>query len=161
MNKEMIENYKEIGGVFYKKETPDIVCKILSEAQNRNSRLRIFYGDTKTGKVWLEEYDIIGYIGRSTGLIKIPLLIKNSNSCRGPAILDHCIVRITNNRMDVYKALNYQHPELSIKEENFTKDLPFSVYQKEDNKSTCVARFETMQKAQNYIEFMLGNRNKI
>lgn len=84
-----------VNGTTYSDSTPKEVVKLLElHRQVRLERLRLSYGDAKTGKDWLEEADVEGYIGRSTGTVKIPLLIANRRSTGGPEILDHCIVRI-------------------------------------------------------------------
>ena len=49
---------------------------------------------------------MLGYIGCSTGDIKIPLLVNNVRSRGGPGLLDNCIVGI----MDRPKHFLYQHP---------------------------------------------------
>jgi hypothetical protein len=58
------------------------------------SRIIVDYGDIKTGKSWGETYDVSGYVGRSTGSIKVPLLVHNSRSLGGGAMLDHCILTV-------------------------------------------------------------------
>lgn len=55
-----------------------------------NPLVRIFYG--KDGKIWNEEHDVLGRIGRSTGIKKVPLLLENKKSEGGCAILLDCIV---------------------------------------------------------------------
>lgn len=101
--------YKIVEGTAYHLETPDPVVSVLSDYQEgRNqtdARLEIALGDTVTGRSW--GYPESGYIGRSTGSVKIPLLIPNSRSTGGFAILDHCIVRICTARG---KLTLYQHP---------------------------------------------------
>lgn len=93
MNKNKIA-YKEVNGTSYHKETPDAVIIILEWSRETKTRITIDYGDIKTGKTWGEVYDIEGHVGRSTGEIKIPLLIKTSRSTGGGGILDHCIIGI-------------------------------------------------------------------
>ncbi len=61
--------------------------------QNR-IRLRVDYGDIKTGKSWNEIHGVCGYVGRSTGKFKIPILMYNKISWGGSTILDHCVVKI-------------------------------------------------------------------
>jgi len=86
------EKYAEMTGTFYKKDTPIIVCDILEESRISKKRIKIHYGDTKTGKAW---GDIVTcHVGRSTGSIKIPLTIANSRSHGGGSLLDNCIVKI-------------------------------------------------------------------
>jgi hypothetical protein len=86
----------EIGedGTAYKKETPQKVREILEESRTQKKRIRIFYGDTKTGEEWGDVENCI--VGRSYGgKISIPLAIKTRRSTGGGSILDDCIVRIT------------------------------------------------------------------
>jgi hypothetical protein len=46
------------------------------ETDRKNQRkIRLFYGDTQTGQSWFDEHDVVGRIGRSTGSIKVPLLV--------------------------------------------------------------------------------------
>jgi hypothetical protein len=109
-----MSEYKIVDGIAFHPTTPDGVCQLLAHAANthRNYRVRIFYGDAETGRDWLEEYDTIGYIGRSTGSIKPPLMIANVRSICGPAILDNCIVKITIDKSTVYSHFNYHQPAI-------------------------------------------------
>ena len=101
--------YKEIGGTFFHEQTPISVCNILNEyMHNREKELKLYFGDAETGRDWKEEYDTVGSVGRSTGSIKMPLLIAKKNSSGGGVILDHCIVKIKD--WDTGKVL-YQHPK--------------------------------------------------
>jgi hypothetical protein len=98
-------HYKVYQGTAYHAETPDEVVSILDRALNnhRNTRLRIHYGDPKTGKAWGDVET--GYIGRSTGSIKIPLLIKTTRSLGGGGLLDHCIIKIEEKIGQTYKEI--------------------------------------------------------
>jgi len=114
---------KTINGTTFNDNTPDAICSILNNAMGgRKQRLKLMYGDTVTGKSWNAENDIIGYIGRSTGTTKIPLLIANSRSHGGGGILDHCILKIT----DVVTGIVlYQNPNLQKKTfEIVPSDMP-------------------------------------
>ena len=84
--------YRIENGTAYSINTPIPVIEILEKARQNRTRIRIWYG--KDGQCWNEEFDTIGTVGRSTGHFKVPLLIKNSRSMGGGAILDDCIVRI-------------------------------------------------------------------
>ena len=101
-------SYKRINGIYYHAGTPDPVINVLERARSCRERIRLYLGGTQTGRDWLEEYDDEGYVGNSVGPLKVPLLIRNRRSSGGPAILDHCIVRIrrTGSNRDVL----YQHP---------------------------------------------------
>lgn len=102
--------YKVINGTSYHAETSDKVISILEHCRVNKLRIIVDYGDIETGKSWGETCDIAGYIGRSTGLNKIPLLIYNSRSMGGGGILDNCIIKITTSKG---KAVLYQHPNYS------------------------------------------------
>ncbi len=95
-------------GTAYHEETPARVCEILENARTSGQRLQIYYGDAKTGKNWNEEHDTRGTIGRSTGTVKIPLLIATSRSSGGGAILDHCIIKIRGKYGIMYQHENYK-----------------------------------------------------
>jgi len=96
-------NYQVVNGTAYHAETCQEVIDVLENAMHNDLRIRVFYGDSMTGKDWTEENDIIGTIGRSSGSIKIPLLVKTSSSYGGGSLLDNCIVKITLDKMVVYE----------------------------------------------------------
>ena len=100
--------YQTINGTFYDTRTPGEVIRVLENARLNHTRLHISLGETDTGRDWLEEFESYGSIGRSMGQIKVPLLIANTRSLGGGAILDHCIVRI---RQSAGGRVLYQHPD--------------------------------------------------
>jgi len=83
-----------VNNVEFSKETPKEVIKVILDAMESRIRIRVDYGNTKTGKSWNEIYDVTGYVGRSTGTVKIPLLVHNSRSYGGGGILDGSIIKI-------------------------------------------------------------------
>ena len=89
-----METYRQVNGTFYDERTPGEVIRVLESARQNRIRLHISLGNTETGRDWLEEFETHGYIGRSMGPVKVPLLIANRRSLGGGAILDHCVVRI-------------------------------------------------------------------
>ena len=150
-------------GTCYNVKTPAGVVEVLEEARLSHRRIRIFYGDQQTGRDWGEENDTIGTIGRSTGNIKVPLLLKMSRSYGGGALLDHCIVKIT-----IDKRVRYLHPNyhqeayvLSNLKKHGSKDFEWSAcrFAGEGPALQPVARFKTKVKAENWIAFMKGERN--
>jgi len=90
----MAHEYKIVDGTSYHVDTSPAVINALEYVRANNIRITIDYGDTKTGQSWHEEHDITGYVGRSTGQNKIPLLIYNKRSFGGGSILTHCILSI-------------------------------------------------------------------
>lgn len=143
-----MKKYKQIGGMSFDIRTPDTVCNILAQyAGRRDVRLRLYYGDTETGRCWMEEYDTIGYIGRSTGQIKIPLLIKNSRSLGGGAILDHCIIKITVDGVKLYEHPLFNMPVVTVNDHQVLVD------------GEIYANCKTKKQAERLAAFMRGERN--
>lgn len=98
--------YKEINGTSYHKNTKEEIIKTLEYVKEKKIRIEVSYGDVNTGRDWEEIHDTKGYVSRSTGSIKIPLLIYNVRSYGGGALLDHCVVKIVTTRG---KEVLYQH----------------------------------------------------
>jgi len=89
-----IIRYKTYNGTSYRVETPDDLILILDNLLQSKKRITVDYGDTKTKISWGEVNNTSKYIGRSTGRIKIPLLVNNKRSFGGGALEDHCILSI-------------------------------------------------------------------
>ena len=142
-------------GTCYSPGTPEKLVNVLERLlDNRNTRIRIWYGEN--GKSWNEENHLTGYLGRSTGPFKIPLLINNSNSIGGGGLLDNCIVKIVNTRT---KQVLYQH-------ENFSQSV-FTVHTPSDlprytanvlENGNIYGRCKTVKSAQRLADFMNGKR---
>lgn len=98
--------YQVINGTSYHVETPAAVIEVLERARQNRTRIHVSYGDRTSGLDWLEEFDAHGYVGRSMGPVKVPLLIANRRSLGGGAMLDNCIVRI---RASAGGRILYQH----------------------------------------------------
>lgn len=99
-----------INGTTYHASTPSDVIAILEDARRTNKRIRVYYGDKKTGEIW-PELAMRGTIKRSMGPTKVPLLVKTSRSYGGESILDHCIVKI---ETSPYKSVLYAHPNVKV-----------------------------------------------
>jgi len=144
---------KEFNGLYFDENTSVDVCRVISTV-NRNTRIRVWYG--KDGKSWNEENDITGYVGRSTGTKKIPLLINNSRSFGGGALLCGSIVKIvetaTNNVL-------YQHPAFS--QSVFTvSDGDMSTYAANVlQDGELYGRCKTFERAKRLSDFMNGKRH--
>lgn len=106
------KSYKKVSdGTCYYPDTSDEIIKLLEQIRKDNIRCRFHWGNTETGRDWGDTYDVTGTIGRSTGPIKVPLLIYNSRSTGGEGILTHCIVKIMTTRG---KKVLYQHSQYHI-----------------------------------------------
>lgn len=143
------------GQTWFNPDTPEVVRTTLERARLQRSRLRIFYGDTGTGRDWLNEYDVVGTIGRSSGITKIPLMIANERSSGGPGILDSCIVRIIDcsSRRELYRHPLYQAPAFEL----FPSDKPGYESAVQVNGETH-ARFKKRASAERWIAYMKGER---
>ncbi|MGO9443465.1 MAG: hypothetical protein ACLPXB_01670 [Thiobacillaceae bacterium] len=51
-----------------------------------DQKLRLFFGNRETGQCWLEENDVLGFIGRSMGPMRIPILLANRNILLGDCV---------------------------------------------------------------------------
>lgn len=99
--------YRYVNGIRYRSLTSGSVIETLEWARKNSTRVHISYGDKDTGRDWLEENDVKGYIAWSRGSVKVPLLLPTRRSKGGLNILDHCIVRI---RTSPGGSILYQHP---------------------------------------------------
>jgi hypothetical protein len=124
---------------------------------NRRRRIRLFYGDPKTGHVWDEENDVTGFIGRSTGREPILLLLATAHSTGGGAILMDNVLRILVDGREVYRHPKYKEPIYSLKVGEIrspTGPLPYEVWR--DGKN--IANFPTARARQRWLDFMHGQR---
>lgn len=143
-------------GTYYHETTPEAVRRVLDEALASQQRIRIFMGDTKTGRCWGDEWHTIGRVGRSMGPVKIPLLIERSTSPGGMAILDNSIIGI----QSAPNVWLYKHPELCLglyepcppRE----KDRPDGYVEAAQRDGELVAQFRKAGQAKRWCKFMSG-----
>lgn len=118
---------KIVDGTTYNTDTPDEVIAILERSRKTKLRIRIHMGYTDDpqpgesrkakGRDWHEEYDVTGHVGRSTGQIKVPLMIANSRSTGGDSISDNRIIRIRTtgkNGKDLYRHPDYHTGKVTL-----------------------------------------------
>lgn len=146
---------------WYDARTPAGVQVALEDARKSNDIMRVFTGDTLTGRDWMEEYDTIGRIGRSGGAMKVPLLVPKRD-IGGPALLTHCIVRILNvtKGKEVYRHPSYHAPKMELveaasydKAEGYTHCV--KMQNKDGEMETC-ANFKSHTDATLWMAFMDG-----
>lgn len=151
------ENIQNEGWKFFENEK---LWSVLSSLVHSKRRVRIWYGDRDTGTAWNEEYEVTGTIGRSRGNISIPLLIKNTRSTGGCALLDDCIVRIDDiaQKRTLYEADNFHVEDMEIEIEPGA-EYPYKVMQHKDNGEIVnIANFKNNVSALHYRDFMTGDR---
>jgi hypothetical protein len=154
----------QINGTSYHDDTPDGVIRVLESARQNRVRLHISYGDRTTGRDWLEEFETQGYVGRSMGPVKVPLLLPNRRSTGGGAVLDRCIVRIRRaaGGQVVYQHPQYHHGKVEIRRKLRPVELPAGRVLNVDvlQDGTNHASFETFEKARRWVR-KLGLRAEI
>lgn len=144
---------KSESGTCYSIETSDQVISVL-DSLNRGTRVRVWYG--KDGISWDEENDACGYIGRSTGIVKIPLLVNNNRSLGGGALLDSSIIKIV--RTEDKRTL-YAHPNFKQSIFNVIVGSDLKEYAANVNKDGVLyARCKTLKQAEKLAQFMNGER---
>ena len=154
LNKDVMLRFERyVDGTYYHSETPIKVRALLTTLMEFRTRVRLYQGNLETGIDWLEENDASGYIGRSMGPLKVPLLLPMKRSSGGGAILDHCIIRMLIEGREVWRAPNYQEP---VFEEHLgiLEGHHFEVCAN----GGCHARFSTDKKRRRWLDFMTGKR---
>lgn len=143
-----MKKYKELNGYHFDVATPDAVCEAVSLI-DRNTRIRVWYGDPVTGKSYDDVFDVTFYVGRSCGPMKVPLLINNARSTGGPVLSCDRIVKIVDTRT---KRVLYQHPTFS--QSNFTV---WGRFVRIDG-ITTFAELDTPSQAKRFADFMNAKR---
>ena len=137
-----------VNGTSYHDTTSSEVIKILDEARLYRWRIRLYYGGN--GKCWNDEDGTIGYIGRSTGNSKIPILVYNSRSMGGGAISDDKIVRIDTSANCI------RYLDKSICFDHFISTDIGTVYN--ETTDTLYARCKNADSGKKLADFMNGKR---
>lgn len=142
---------KKMAATWFKPKTQLRVRRILEKAWREDAKLRLFFGDADTGRDWLEENDTSGRIGRSGGLMKVPLLLSDSGRFGAP-ISDDCIVKIQDEEGRVlWQHRKYHLPEMEI-QKGSEKSWELLV------EGRVHARFDSFGEAAAYAAFLSGER---
>lgn len=141
-------------GTCYHADTPEGVIHALERIKADGERVRVFFGDPTTGEAWAEENDVAGYIGRSTGSIKIPLLVHNGRSMGGGALLSNCIVGIKSKWGWRYRHPNFTAGRWTVLADNTHPEYSAAAW----HNGQLHARFKTLKQAERYAAFMQGER---
>lgn len=133
--------------------TPVAVINALTYAYDSGAVVRVFYGDTETGDDWLEENDVIGTVGVSTGVQPIPLLVPKGQ-VGGGGILTLSIIKIQNVETGrvMYEHGLYKQPQFRVVEVN-------GGYEVQDEYHSCHARYPSQRGATRWMNFITGIRS--
>lgn len=141
---------------WFNPRTLPAVRMVLSELITNRREVRIFLGDTVTGRSWMEEHDVVGHIGRSTGWMKVPLLIAKGED-GGGAISTDCIIKIYDTKTG---HTLYQHPLFHVPEMAIVPAVSKGYVEGVTVGDELHAQFEKPGQAARWIAFMKGERNK-
>lgn len=152
-------------GTWFNLKTDPMVKAVLEAARKERMKVRIFYGDTNPesttgGRSWMEEHDVYGYISRSTGFLKVPLLVSPGDD-GGGAILTQCIVKIISSAWVTL----YEHPKFYVPEMTLVDKLDDELVKRGyvvgvDVLGKRHANFKSLKKAQDWMTFMRGGSLK-
>jgi hypothetical protein len=151
----MNNEYTEFNGLFFDVKTCEAVKRAIVHAYTHKLRIRVFYGDVTTGAAWADEWDIMGTVGRSTGSIKIPLLIQNSRAMGGGAVLDACIVAI---KLTNGGGFLYRHATFNPGEWREVPPVDPGYVDAVTRDGVIHAQFKKRGQAARYCQFMRGDR---
>lgn len=139
-------------GTWFRASTPEKVKRIINRLIHTDELVRLFYGDPNTGKMDVTEFEVLGRIGRSGGILKVPLLLEEQSSFGGPIRDDHIlrIVRVSDRKV-LYTAPRFAMPTFSIFERD-DKRYPYGV----NVDGELHAGFSSYAKACAWVAFMGG-----
>lgn len=158
-----VVKYDRYVDVYFHSETLMKVIQELNTARltrqwgENPMKVRIHYGDVKTGQDWLEENDVMGYIGASQGPLKVPILLSGLKAEGDGAILDHCIVKLCHVGKGGGRLL-YEHPTYRLGEFKIRPAVPADVNGDKsykfavDHDGKVQACFKTLLRAQKYVK---------
>lgn len=148
--------------------TPSKVASVLEDLRDTDTVVRIIQGDPQTGKSWLDEYDVVGYVRRTVGTMKCPMLVEPlddgdgyvRSAGAGHIIGAERVLRIIDcdTLRDLYRAPNYKAPRLTMgesSEQTSAAGYPFSV---RDEQGQTIASFKDEDGAYEHIAFLRGDK---
>ncbi len=150
----------EPSGTYYRQGAPREVVSAIEAAMKKPKRVRIFNGDDETGRDWLEENDVSGFVGRSMGVRPCALLVP-AGSNGGLPIDGTNIVRLLVDGQEVYRHPKYVTPKIRIENEGAYPECPIAAHVEGVEVHGLVnpfARFKTVKQAERWAAFMRGER---
>ena len=128
------------------------LARVLESCRRDGRKVRLVLGDTGTGASSLDEFDVVGTIGRSTGILKVPLLVEPGEA-GGTAILCAHVLALMDwdTGLPLCRHDRWQPPELRIRASD-DDQRPWAVVLHEQP----VANFDDIGKVGAYLAFMRG-----
>lgn len=146
---------------WFTEDTPAKVRWEIERYRKSGEAIRVFYGDVVTGRSWMDEYDVIGRVGRSAGPMKSPLLVAEGEYAGG-CLLTDCIIRLIDVKTgeDVYRHPKFHVPEMELRK--LDGDLLLQGYthglwvKAKDGQFANHANFKSIGEAGHWIAFITG-----
>ena len=133
------------------------LAAVLNQCLVTGRRVRLWYGDRKTGGSWNEEFDVLGRVGRSGGgRVREPILLSNSRSSGGPAVLVGSLVRVDDvaAKKTLWQVANFHVEKMEVTFCDMGDGYSYSVKAGEK----VLARFKDEGRARRWAAFMKGER---
>ena len=161
---ELLKVYAKTGDkkTWFDAGTPEAVQRLLERLRKDGTLVRMFYGDPETGRDSLEEWDTVGVVGRTGGIMRTPILVPEGED-GGFVISSRRLLKVVDVRTGkvLYQHKKYHLPALDIcptpDSEPHHKDYPFTGTV--DGKS--FARFKSKVKACNWVAFISGEHHQV
>jgi hypothetical protein len=136
-----------------RQEVADVLKKYM---QKNNEMLRIMVGDPETGVDSCSEFEVVGFIGRSGGSMKVPLIIEPGEDGGGP-IQTSRVLRILRARdgKELYRHPKYQVPNITVTP-HISQEKDGSYTWAGFHDGELVARFKKGSEATEWAEFLMG-----
>lgn len=127
--------------------------RVLRDLVMSNDVVRIMCGDPATGTVWMEENDVIGRIGLSTGPMRVPILVPEGDRYGAPLLCENILMVKDWKTSTVLFGRPFKVPVLDVRVESTliagTRHVVHHAGQPQ-------ASFESAMQAYAYMAFMTG-----
>lgn len=94
---------------------PEKLQRMVETLRRFPGRVRVVQGDTKTGESWLDLNDVVGEIVRSTGTLRVPLLLPDDSRYGGALSCDRILlIRDMEDGKVLWQAPTWKPPVLNL-----------------------------------------------
>ncbi len=110
--------------LYFDRNTDEDVAIVLNRLYRSKRRVKIYYGDKESGRNWNEVFDVFGYVGRTWGTKKAPILVYSKRSYGGGLISTGSILAIRESSINgsfLYEHSKFVKPSVSILKEDESK----------------------------------------
>ena len=152
-------------GTCYIEGTPPELIDVLERCRKERIRIRAFwcykiteklpeFTDYNYGEAWCDEHDVLGYVGRSTGKVKVPLLVYNARSWGGCGLTTTHLgcVMDTKTHEVLWKYEHFHFPVMKVELDTLER------FSNTKNKWIIEARCNDSAQAHRLKDFFTGKR---